>query len=92
MVDTMLLSDCTHNNSDNYQVRKETIMLSENAKQNKMKYINSYKKNNYKRIPLEVKISYYEDVLLPAAEEKGITVSAFVKEAISEKLERESKG
>lgn len=84
---TMLSSDCIRNNSD--AVRKESEMLSETAKKNKMNYINKYKREHYKRIPVEVPVEYYTDKLAPAAKKKGISVSAYAKEAIKEKLERE---
>jgi len=58
---------------------------------NNNKYVNSYKRRHYKRIPLEVGIDFYTDELAPAAEKCGMTVSAFVKEAIKEKLEKLSK-
>ena len=56
---------------------------------NQRKYIQSYKKDNYKRVPLDLKIDYYNDVLKPAVERSGMAVNAFIKQAIQEKIERD---
>ena len=56
----------------------------DNDKRNK--YINDFKKANYKRVSLELKKSDYEK-LQAAAAAAGDPVNAFIKKAISEKLE-----
>lgn len=54
-------------------------------------YMTAYKKEHYKRVPFEISKDYYTDVLFPAAQRKGMSVNSFIKEAIAEKVERESK-
>lgn len=56
----------------------------------KNEYINNYKKTHYKRIVLNIDKEYYENVLLPEAQHLGIGTNTFIKEAIGEKIERES--
>lgn len=46
-----------------------------------------YAKNNLKRVPLDMKLSDYEK-LKAAAEKAGGSVNGFIKQAITEKLER----
>lgn len=53
-------------------------------------YINNYKREHYKCLRVEVTKEFYNDTLVPAAAEKGLPIAAYVREAISEKLERES--
>ena len=50
-----------------------------------------YVTKNIKRIPLDVQKSYYDEVLKPAADRDGIPVNTFIKNAIHEKIERDSK-
>lgn len=57
--------------------------------ENRNAYVQNYKKEHYKRVPLEVKREYYDEVLAPAASLRGMTVNSFIKEAIAEKLDRE---
>ena len=45
--------------------------------------------NNLKRIPLEVRKEYYEDVLLPAAQKAGESVNGYIKKAIADRIERD---
>lgn len=54
-------------------------------------YYNNYKREHYKRIPVEVDKDFYAEALAPAAKEKGMGVATYIKEAIKEKIERESK-
>ena len=54
-------------------------------------YINNYKKEHYKRINLNIDKEFYETDLAAEAQRQGMKVNTFIKEAISEKLERESK-
>lgn len=51
------------------------------------KYLYDYKKNNLKRVPLDMKLADYETLKASAAE-AGQTVNGFIKQAIAEKLER----
>lgn len=52
-------------------------------------YTIKYAKEKLKRVPLDLKISYYNDVLTPAAAAAGIGINTFIKEAIAEKIKRE---
>lgn len=83
MVVTMVSSDCTMNVQSNDEGEKKMAY-------NATAYNNSYKKEHYKRIPVEIDKAYYSDVLVPAAEARGIGISTYIKEAIREKIERES--
>ena len=57
---------------------------------NKRKYIEKYKKQNYKRVPLDIAADYYRDILKPAAERAGLPVNTFIKNAIQEKIDKEN--
>lgn len=63
-------------------------MLSENAKQNKMKYTNEWKRKNVKRISLEVSHDKYNEIK-SAADLKGEKVNSYIKNAIDMRLENE---
>lgn len=58
-------------------------------KKSRTKEINDYKKKTYKRIALEIKKDDYE-ILKNAATGSGITVNAFIKQAIQEKLNNQN--
>lgn len=45
-----------------------------------------YAKDNLKRIPLDVKKEYYDKVIVVEAEKRGISVRAFILQAIEEKI------
>lgn len=47
-----------------------------------------YAKENLKRIPLDVKKEYYDTVIVPEAEKRGISVRAFILNAIEHEIER----
>ncbi len=47
-----------------------------------------WQKENYSRIPLDVPRAYHEE-LKRIAQAKGVTLGAFIKTAIAEKLERD---
>ena len=47
-----------------------------------------YAKENLKRIPLDVKKEYYETAIVPEAEKRGISVRAFILNAIKHEIER----
>jgi uncharacterized protein (DUF1778 family) len=63
-------------------------MLSDNAKQNKMKYTNEWKRQNVKRISLEVSHDKYNEIK-SAADLKGEKVNTYIKNAIDMRLENE---
>lgn len=48
-----------------------------------------YAKRNLKRIPLDVRREYYDEVILPAAQERGTSVRHLILTALTEKLDRE---
>lgn len=49
-------------------------------------YSIKYAKENLKRIPLDVKKEYYDKVIVVEAEKRGISVRAFILQAIEEKI------
>lgn len=63
-------------------------MLSDNAKQNKMKYTNEWKRQNVKRISLEVSHDKYNEIK-SVADLKGEKVNTYIKNAIDMRLENE---
>lgn len=48
-----------------------------------------YKEKAIKRVPLDMQKEYFETVLKPAAEKSGMPVNTFIKQAITEKIERD---
>ena len=86
IVSNMITSDRTPILSEK---RKAKTMGKYDPKNNA--YVNNYKKEHCKKISVEVRKDYYEDVLFPAAESAGLSVHGYIKEAIREKIERESK-
>lgn len=48
-----------------------------------------WQKNNMKRIPLDVRKEYYNDVLLPAVQKAGESVNGYIKKAIADRIEKE---
>ncbi len=52
-------------------------------------YSIKYARDNLKRIPLDVKKKYYDDVIAPEAGKRGISVRKFILQAIEEKIRRE---
>lgn len=61
--------------------------VSEKQKQSAYKY----KAKNIKRVPLDMQKSDYENLVSVAAS-RGKSVNGYIKEAISEKIEREGSG
>ena len=59
--------------------------LSEKAKENKNKYITNYHKQKYKRVPLDISNSKYEEIK-QAADSSGESVNGYIKKAIDERL------
>ena len=49
-----------------------------------------YVTKNIKRIPLDVQKSFYDEILKPAADRSGLAVNTYIKDAINEKIERDS--
>ena len=62
--------------------------LSEKALENKRKYIVEYKKNNLKRIPLDVSIEKYDEIKQASAD-AGESVNGYIKKAVDERMDRE---
>ena len=60
-------------------------------KADKAQYDIEYAKKNLKQVMLTVRKDYYANVLKPAAERACKPVNTFIKEAIQEKIDRESK-
>lgn len=59
-----------------------------NYEQNK-DYVYRYKEKKIKRIPLDVQIEFYEQELKPLCLKLNMPINTFIKQAISEKIERE---
>lgn len=55
----------------------------------KKAYDRKYREENLKRVPLDVKKSQYDD-LKAAADSSGMTVNAYIKAAIREKMSRDA--
>lgn len=49
-------------------------------------YSIKYARENLKRIPLDVKKEYYDKVIVVEAERRGMSVRAFILQAIEEKI------
>ena len=49
-----------------------------------------YKQANYKRIPLDVKLSEYQ-AIKAAAEAAGCSVNGYIREAVQNRLEQEKR-
>lgn len=45
-----------------------------------------YAKSHIRRVPFDVQIEYYENVLKPTAESLGEPVNTFIKKAIEERI------
>ena len=59
--------------------------LSEKAKENKTNYTVNWKRQNYKRVPLDISFSKYEEIK-QAADSSGESVNGYIKKAIDERL------
>ena len=64
---------------------KEVYIMAYDDKQKERSL--KYAKNNLKRIPLDVKKEYYEDVIVKEAGKRDMSVRAFILSAIEEKIE-----
>lgn len=53
-------------------------------------YLYDYQKKNLKRVPLDLTKEYYKTVA-DAARASGMSVNGYIKAAIKEKIERDSK-
>lgn len=60
--------------------------MAYNEKQGK--YSMEYARKTLKRIPLDVKKEYYDNVITKAAEKSGMSVRAFILSAVEEKIEK----
>lgn len=49
-------------------------------------YSMQYAKEKLKRIPLDVKKEYYDKVIVAEAKKRGVSVRAFILQAIEEKI------
>lgn len=65
-----------------------TQKLSENALENKKAYTKEYKKNNYKRVPLDLKMDKYEE-LKEHSQKVGETVNGYIKKSIEMRMDSE---
>lgn len=63
--------------------------LSNKAYENKVRYNVEYAKNNYKRVPLDLKKDKYEQIKA-AAEKSGESVNGYIKTAVEQRMQRES--
>lgn len=57
--------------------------------ENKKRYNAEYEKEHLKRIPLNVQKEFY-DGIKKAADSSGLPVNTYIKQAIREKMERDS--
>ena len=64
------------------------MSLSDKAIKNKRKYQINYAKNNYKRIPLDVKIEDYEKIVKASAK-TGESVNGYIKKAIFKRIQED---
>lgn len=53
-------------------------------------YSIKYARENLKRIPLDVKKEYYDKVIVVEAEKCGMSVRAFILQAIEEKISHDN--
>ena len=60
-------------------------------KNNRKEYYLQYKKSNYKRVPLDLRIQVF-DAIRAHAESTGQSVNGFIKKAIANELKRECEG
>ena len=67
-----------------FTVRIEVVKML-----NRTEYINNYKRDNYKRLTVELPKEFYEDVK-EHAQKKSESVNGFIKRAIKETMERDS--
>ena len=63
---------------------------TEQGKRNKQAYIIKYAKDHYKRVPLDLTKDKYEQVK-NAADHAGESVNGYIKTAVEQRIQRESK-
>lgn len=63
--------------------------MTYNPKYNKQNY--KYRSKKYKRIGVDFEKEYYENALAPAVAASGVSMSAYIKQAVTEKMVREGK-
>lgn len=61
--------------------------LSEKAKLNQKKYQVKYKKENYKRIPLDVSVEKYDEIKT-ISQDLNESVNGFIKKSIDERIKQ----
>lgn len=68
-----------------YKTEEEPMAYSEK----KLAYNLQYAKDHKKRIPLDVRKEYYDNVLSLLPEVAGVGINTFIKAAITEKIQRD---
>lgn len=63
--------------------------LSEKAQENKNKYINKWKKDNVKRICLEISPDKFQQIKA-STEKTGESVNGYIKKAIDDRLSKDN--
>ena len=63
--------------------------MTYNAKYNEQNY--KYRTAKFKRVGIDFDKTYYDEVLKPAADNSGLPVGTYIKHAVDEKIERDSK-
>lgn len=63
--------------------------LSDKAKENKTKYDIEYHKKYFKRVPLDVSLSKYDEIKA-AADNAGESVNGYIKKAIDDRLYKQN--
>ena len=58
-------------------------------KEDKTKYDLKYAKEHKRRVPLDVRKEYYDHVLAFIPNETGMGINTFIKQAITEKIQRD---
>lgn len=62
--------------------------MAEYYRPERNKYVTKYRALHQKRITVDFKNEYFNEVLKPAIDKTGLPVNTFVKQAIAEKIER----
>lgn len=58
--------------------------------EDRKKYLYEYKKEKLKRVPLDLTLDFY-NLVKSTAEDNKVSVNGYIKQAIAEKIERDSK-
>ena len=62
--------------------------MSDTKKKNKSDYRIQYAKDNYKRIPLDVRIEDYEKIK-KASQKANESINGYIKKAVSDRIDKE---